>query len=130
MQRRIPGQNDENERLLCVQPQVEHLFHMPLSLKEHHRIRRGGVPLEAGEEAVAHSLDTTWQLCSQNHSSWAYLHKKRPVQEQANQHSSMDGRESLEAPLLALTATDERGRRGGLFSSEVWSLVGCSYFSK
>lgn len=37
------------------------------------------------------------------------LAQKRPVQEQANQHSSMDGRESLEAPLLALTATDGRG---------------------
>lgn len=41
--------------------------------------------------------------------------QKRPVQEQANQHSSMDGSESLEAPLLALTATDERGRRGVCF---------------
>lgn len=39
--------------------------------------------------------------------------KKTCAQEQANQHSSMDGRESLEAPLLALTAIDGRGRRGG-----------------
>lgn len=37
------------------------------------------------------------------------LAQKRPVQEQANQHSSMDWSESLEAPLLALTATDGRG---------------------
>lgn len=46
------------------------------------------------------------------------LVQARPTQEQASQHSSMDGRESRQAPLLALAATDGcwgRGREESVF---------------